>query len=100
MLALFNCSEDTDCGSQSTDLLPAILAERNGSVTRVPLGFMLSKIGVYSNKGQQSENRLLLFINWKTRTGDVRSWKIVCSTNSVKLSIFSKRVGDKKTFWA
>ena len=45
-LALFKDSEDIDFGSQSTDFFPEIPAECNGSDTRVPLGFMLSKLVV------------------------------------------------------
>ena len=45
-LAPCNGSEDIYSRSQSTDLFPAILAECNGSVTRVSLGFMLSEIMV------------------------------------------------------
>ena len=47
MLVVANRSVDIDCGSQSTDLFPAILAECNGSVTRVSLIFMLNKIVIF-----------------------------------------------------
>ena len=45
-LALCNCYEHIDCGSQSTDLFPAILIKCNRCDTRDFIGFMLSELVV------------------------------------------------------
>ena len=45
-LALCIGYEDIDCGSQSTDLFPAILVKCYSYDTRAPLGFMLSEFVV------------------------------------------------------